>query len=275
MQPGRLIPFSRLNGFVNMAIDEFMIAWQGRSGRPVVRIYAWDPPSITIGRYQPDDCVHRAACRVCGVDIVRRITGGGAIYHDREINYSIACGEGHLGCHGLSVSESFRRLNRSILDLYAGLGLTAIYAKDEPGAMGPARRSAFCFSGGEEYDVVIGGRKIGGNAQRRREGTIFQHGSIPLSIDNEKISALFTAEIVAEKYMALNEAAGREIEGREIGDRLLAAIKKALDLPFVEEKLTDAEKEEIDCIMKGRYLFDVWNREGRTEEDAEKTAMAR
>lgn len=276
METGRLIPFARRSGSANMAIDEFMIAWQGRTGRAVARVYGWDPAAITIGRYQDARCVDRKACMAGGVDVVRRITGGGAIFHDREITYAIACGESALAATGVSVPDSFRLLNGAIIAFYEDLGLAATYPGDEGGGPSSPRRAHFCFAGRERYDLIIEGKKIGGNAQRRVGGAIFQHGSIPIAIDRGRVRACFAGDTVKGEYSSLNEALGREINVDEASGSLIGSLERLLGITFSADDLDREEIEEIEAIMERRYLRDRWNIEGDEEaEVVRKTILAR
>ena len=248
-----------------MAIDEFMIAWHARAGRPVVRLYGWDPPAITIGRHQDFRCVDLDACRDRGIDVVRRITGGGAIFHDRELTYAIACGAATMSA--MTIPESYRFLNGAIFAFYEELGLFPSYSVDDP-ENPPARgRPPFCFAGRERYDVMVRGKKIGGNAQRRMGGTLFQHGSIPFEIDRPALSECFSPDIVAGEYGSLNEALGVEIMAGDAADRLRRAFEECLGVECVPEDLTSGELREVDAIMTKRYRRDRWNHNGTEEDD--------
>src|SRR4030067_1527656 len=99
MRPVRvrlICPAGRV-GPENMAVDENLMHCHLRALRPVLRTYAWDPPAISIGRYQTTDRIYYEACRKDGVPVVRRITGGGAIFHDSEVTYSFVCPERGAG----------------------------------------------------------------------------------------------------------------------------------------------------------------------------------
>ena len=262
----RLIPFARRNGFENMAIDEYMISWHERHRRPVLRVYGWEPSAISLGRYQRIDCLNREACSLHGVDVVRRITGGGAICHDRELTYSLACDPAGLGRSFLSVRESFDSVNSVILEMYRMLGLNAAYAGTVRGASGPGQRADFCFSGKEEYDIVIRGMKIGGNAQRRTGSTIFQHGSIPLQFDADRIRDYFNTSIDTRNFTDLDAVSGKSNSAEDVADALIRVFIKATGWSLAEEGIGAAEREEIIDIMNGKYLRSRWNYEGRADE---------
>ncbi len=259
-----------------MAIDEFMIAWRRRTGRSVARVYGWDPPAITLGRYQDEGCVNRAACRSAGIDVVRRITGGGAIFHDRELTYAVACGETVMTRNGLSVPDSFRFINGAMISFYSAFGLAAEYSGVNNGGRPSSRRVPFCFAGRERYDLMIGGKKIGGNAQRRAGNTIFQHGSIPLDVDRGKVRACFAGDAATGEYVTLGEALGREVDIHEASERLIESFERTLGVRFAPEELDREELDEIDAIMERRYMSERWTVNGDGEgEVVSKTVLAR
>jgi len=105
------------------------------------------------------------------------MTGGGILFHGNDISYSLVIATSYV--QGLSVKESFELIGTFLMEFYRALGLNPIYAKD---AQVNLSKSEYCQKGYEPYDILIGGKKIGGNAQRRTKEAIFQHGSI--SIDN-------------------------------------------------------------------------------------------
>lgn len=268
MQPlkARFIPFARRSGFENMAIDEYMVSWHERHRRPILRVYGWDPPAISLGRYQRIDCLNREACASHGVDVVRRITGGGAIFHDCELTYSLACDAASLGKGLLSVKESFDGINAFMLEMYRMMGLDAAYAKTVQGRKAAGSRADFCFSGNEEYDIIIRGMKIGGNAQRRTGGVIFQHGSIPLRIDKDSIRAYFNTGVDDRNFTDLDEVCGAENRTESVADELIRAFMKTTGWSLVEEEIGAAEYIAIDEIMNAKYRSESWNLEGKAHE---------
>jgi len=274
MQPlkARLIPYAPRSGPENMAMDEYLISWHMNTGVPVFRVYAWNPPAISLGRYQQIDCVDLEACRADGVDVVRRVTGGGAIYHDRELTYSLACAGDNLDKKSLTIQESFEIVNRFLIVFYRWLGLNAVYAKNTAAARHHERRAAFCFSSNEKYDIMINGKKIGGNAQCRLDKTVLQHGSIPVTIDRERVARYFKSGTDGANFTSLAEIAGIETD-TDMNVRLLAeSFSKTTGLRMYEEDISPDEKTEIESILKKKYLNRRWNLEGRAEYDEVSTA---
>jgi lipoate-protein ligase A len=182
MTSWRLIDTGSLDGATNMAVDEaLLVSFDPARDRPVLRLYGWNPPALSLGRFQQADAVlDLERCSARSVPVVRRITGGGVIYHAAELTYSVVCAPRHLPAR-VSVKESFRVLTSFLLRFYRELGLSAAYAVDHyPAGTRLGDRTPFCYAGRESYDILADGRKIGGNAQRRQRDVIFQHGSIPL-----------------------------------------------------------------------------------------------
>ncbi|HLO25336.1 MAG TPA: lipoate--protein ligase family protein [Geobacteraceae bacterium] len=178
----RFIDTGPLDGPANMAVDEALLAcFDPATSAPVLRLYGWHPPAFSLGRFQDaGQILDLEKCRDAGIPVVRRITGGGVIYHADELTYSIVCSPNQIP-PAKSVKDSFRVLTSFLLRCYEKLGLAARYAVDlYPAGARLGGRTPLCFAGREAYDILVQGRKIGGNAQRRLKNVIFQHGSIPL-----------------------------------------------------------------------------------------------
>lgn len=165
-----------------MAIDEALLAcFDPETSLPLLRLYGWSPPAFSCGRFQqPTETISLEKCAAADVQVVRRITGGGLLFHGNELTYSLVCPTSFIA-NGQSVKDAFFHLTSFLLAFYRKLGLTPLHAVDHYGdAQHLGRRSALCFAGVESCDILISGKKIGGNAQRRLKNVIFQHGSIPL-----------------------------------------------------------------------------------------------
>jgi lipoate---protein ligase len=164
----RLIEDAALPGPWNMAVDFSLMKSVSRAGsRPVIRIYRWERPAITIGYFQETgDELNMDACAADGVPVIRRITGGGAVLHDREITYSICLPLTHPQAFG-TVLDSYRKLLGPVI---RSLGKCGVKCEYQP-----------------VNDLVADGKKISGSAQTRRDGVLLQHGTILLDVDPEKM----------------------------------------------------------------------------------------
>ncbi len=264
----RFIESAPLDGPGNMALDEALLSsFDPAVSPPVFRLYGWAPPAFSVGRYQdPEKTLDPGRCREAGIAVVRRMTGGGIIYHADEITYSIVCAQWHVPC-ARSVKETFRKLCSFLLSAYRKLGLDPGFAvdRDLSGAM-LGRRTALCFSGKEEYDIIVEGRKIGGNAQRRLRNVIFQHGSIPLSNclaeamccvrENER-PALPGHGTVSLGELGVNTDTGT------LKNILAGSFGNCLEASLTPSAPGEAELRTMEHLRETKYSSVSWNREGK------------
>lgn len=190
---------------------------------------------------------------------VRRITGGGAIWHYHELTYSLVCTLEDLGTH--SVKQSFKILCDFLLQTYRTLGLEADFAlhqAEQPSGLG--KKTPVCFAGQEYYDILVNGRKLGGNAQRREGHKIFQHGSIPLELDRDSFALLFREKDlpVPDSITSLSEEGiALPLPGltRLMKDHFVAS----LGITLKEEVPSPQELELARRYEKDRFCSNDWN----------------
>ncbi|MBI1921832.1 MAG: lipoate--protein ligase family protein [Geobacter sp.] len=262
MTSWRFIDTGPMDGPTNMAVDEaLLLSFDPASSAPVLRLYGWSPPALSIGRFQDArEVLDLESCNARNVPVVRRITGGGVIFHADELTYSIVCAPHHIP-PASSIKESFRVLTSFLLRFYEKLGLSACYAVDAaPSGERLGERTAFCFAGKESYDILINGRKIGGNAQRRLKNVIFQHGSIPL-VNRAVEGAGFLRSPparIGEETASLNELGACRDDGllrREMGD----AFRETLGAELRPTTLTPAEELAVAELKMRKYDCPKWN----------------
>ncbi|MFA4992476.1 MAG: lipoate--protein ligase family protein [Candidatus Omnitrophota bacterium] len=183
MKRFRLIRSMPASAEYNMALDEKIFHRYIEDGIPSLRIYGWQGPSFTYGIGQnPESQLDLKLCQRDGVQIAQRITGGGILFHHNEITYSLVCSKEDIG-EEKKVFVSYRQICAFLIYFYKSLGLNVSFALEADDFKMRSLPHQLCSASHEKYDIVIGGRKIGGNAQKRRRQAVFQHGSIPLSID--------------------------------------------------------------------------------------------
>jgi len=248
-----------------MAVDEALLQhFDPLASMPVLRLYGWEPPAFSLGRFQrAEEALHLDRCAAAGIPVVRRITGGGVIYHAAELTYAVVCAPRHIS-DARGVKESFRALTGFLLRFYGNLGIEASWAVDYPSEGGRfGGRTPLCFAGQEEYDIVAGGRKIGGNAQRRLKDVVFQHGSIPLRCALAEAIPFFRdpppgllegATSLAQLGVTADPAGLREC--------LAAAFGESLGVDLVPSSLTAEEKATAARLGAERYGEDAWNLHG-------------
>jgi len=176
----RVVNDPPLDGATNMARDEALLTRVAElASPPTLRLYQWDPPTISLGYFQ-HHAQYEALAEPAGVlAVVRRLTGGGAILHDLELTYSLTLPTGH----SLLVAGASRLYELAHDAIMASLADLDIHAKrcGETDDSGAARGPFFCFDRRHAFDLLVGDAKIAGSAQRRTRTGILQHGSIMLA----------------------------------------------------------------------------------------------
>jgi lipoate-protein ligase A len=256
----RLIHSRAADGATNMAIDEAILRAVG-SGHapPTLRLYAWAPPCLSLGRGQPVDDVDRQALQAAGYDLVRRPTGGRAILHIDELTYSVIAAEDEPRVAG-GVVESYRRLSAGLVRGLERLGVVDIVADERSGnrnAEGPV-----CFEMPSDYEITVGRRKLVGSAQMRAQGVVLQHGALPLCGDIARICPLLASHPdptrVRARAVAVDEVLGRPVSWDEAAGALAAGFAVALNLVLAPDALTAEELAEAQALRTERYATAQW-----------------
>ncbi|MDP3787381.1 MAG: lipoate--protein ligase family protein [Candidatus Omnitrophota bacterium] len=185
----RLIVDGALDPYLNMAIDEAIMLRQAHAGsQPTLRIYRWLYPCVSVGRFQkPLTLTLSPKGRGEGegdnnLPVVKRPTGGGAVIHNEfSFTYSVIYRE-DSGIIPRGVSNSYREIHAGVLEGLKGLGIEAnFYLNEKKNPKSPV--GGGCFISPVEFDVMCGGRKIAGAAQRRKFGVVLHQGEVSLGLD--------------------------------------------------------------------------------------------
>jgi lipoate-protein ligase A len=263
----RFIDTGPLDGPANMAVDEALLSsFDPDSSPPVFRLYGWNPPAFSVGKHQDAaQTLDLDRCREDGIRVVRRVTAGGIIYHAEEVTYSIVCAPKHIP-QVRTVKESFKSLCGFLLLTYRKLGLEPAFAvESNPSGVKLGERTALCFAGKEEYDIVVGGRKVGGNAQRRLKEVVFQHGSIPLrNCLTEALS--FVHENARPPLLEQNTASLEEMQVvpdvGELKGILADSFEECFAVSLSRSGLDPYERKAAEYLRENKYSRDSWNRDG-------------
>ena len=256
----RLLVTEAADGATNMAIDE--VLWNGRragSAPPTLRFYAWEPPTISLGYGQPlDREVDHERRRSLGVGLVRRPTGGSAIYHDgpaRELTYSVTAMNSDLGI-GTDLLASYRWIARALARGLRALG-APVEIVERRREYGPV--PAFCFSRTGTYELELGGRKIVGSAQRRHGRSFLQHGAILLGIDAARVAALFPHTPDPRASLAtVEDARGSRPAFDACVTALVAAFEAEHGLDLRPGGLTAEETSLVEALARDKYATESW-----------------
>ncbi len=245
-----------------MAIDEAILESIGDgSSSPTLRLYAWEPPCLSLGYAQPVADVDLTRLDAAGWDLVRRPTGGRAILHTDELTYSLAAPPAEPRVAG-TLLESYRRLAQALL---AALGLLGVpveiqerRADAEAGNANPV-----CFEVPSTYEITSGGRKLIGSAQARRREGVLQHGTLPLQGDLARIVQVLkfpdedsrrrAAERLLGKACTVESILGRPVSWEQAARAFIAAFEQTLNLELVEGKLTAAELDRAEELADKKY----------------------
>jgi lipoate-protein ligase A len=249
------------DGVLNMATDEALLREvAARHSPPTLRIYAWTPPAMTLGRGQPFTDADIAALHADGVTLLRRATGGTAVFHENELSYTVAVTNDEPRFFD-SIVESYRGLSAALLHALEKIGLhNATASAHIEGRGGP--RSPVCFEIPSDYEITVGQRKLFGSAQMRIKGGILQHGTLPLSGDIARVGGYLTAHPPAERIRAhaitLREALGHEAAWRDVAAALVEGFVTPLNLDLVPAPLLPDEHRLIEKLVTDRYANPAW-----------------
>jgi len=215
-----ILPFRRERASLCMGLDEALLEARSREIIPdTLRFFQFKPSTVSIGYFQSlKDQVNLEVCREKGIDIVRRATGGGSVFHDNqgEITYSVVLGaKGELSDY----NSSYRLICQGIVEALDVMGLKAEFK--------PVN------------DVLVSGRKISGSAQTRRGGIILQHGTLMYDTDIGTLSEILNVskEKLSDKYVQSVKKRVTTIEA-ELGKMdvpdILNALRKGFSRVFGE-----------------------------------------
>jgi lipoate-protein ligase A len=259
MQIWRLLKPETHDAFMNMAVDESILKNRIENSVPnTVRLYSWKPSAVSIGRFQDAKKeVHVEDCAKNSVDIVRRITGGGAVYHDSdgEITYSMVVKKADLGTD--DIGEVYARIYSGLTEALKTLGIEADF---NPGDVKACP------------NLTVNKRKISGSAQAHRKGVVLQHGTLLSTLDLVRMftflrvpwakTCMQVARIAENKITSINAETGRNVSTNEIVEALVEGFEKTFKVTLEAGRLTSKELEVAEFLRKEKYGNDKWNFSG-------------
>lgn len=253
------------NAAVNMALDECLLQWHSKNLiPPTLRFYGWDKPSLSIGRFQNlEKTIDLDAVKKYDCQYVRRMTGGSAVLHDDELTYSIIISEDHPQIPR-SIREAYYILSKGVIEGYRFLNIDADYYIPKERNK---NKTAVCFEKIAYYEMIVDGKKISGNAQTRKNGVLLQHGSIPMSMDDEVLFELFkfSNDRVRErqrksfknKAIAINDITGKKHTYDMLAEAFLEGFKKGLNITVKPIELTKEQWQEVYQLAEDKYANEL------------------
>jgi len=221
----------------NMALDEVLM--KGATEVPVLRLYGWEPPAVSIGYFQRlNEEVNVKKCANLGIDVVRRITGGGAVLHDSELTYSFIT----------------KRYPQNIIDSYKLICDAIIIAINKFG---------FNAKFSPLNDIVVNGKKVSGNAQTRKKNILLQHGTILLNTDIEKMFSVLKVPSEKMRDKSITDVRQRVFGLDRMFEEVVIALREGFREKFhailIDDKLSNKEEIETERVAKEKYSSDKWN----------------
>ena len=269
----RFLDTPELDAAMNMALDEAVLLLHAEGKiPPTIRFYTWNPATLSIGYFQQAHKeIDLEKVKAYGLGFVRRITGGRAVLHDRELTYSVVVRADHPMIPD-SVTESYRVISTGLLLGFQALGLEARFAvprsQEERLAL-THPRSSVCFDSSSWYELVVEGRKVAGSAQTRQRGVVLQHGSILLDLDVDLLFDLFRfsqegikerlKEQFRKKAVAINQLLSRPISLADVKKAFKQGFAQALKIELKEDRLTAEEERLARRLVAEKYGQDDWN----------------
>jgi len=258
-----LLPIQTYDAFTNMAIDEaIMLTVAKGKAENTLRFYRWDPSAVSIGRFQKiHEEVQIENCKKYEVDVVRRISGGGAVYHDSlgEITYSVIAKKKDLD--STDIATLYIQICQGLIESMKIIGVKADF---NPGNYKQCP------------NITVNGKKISGSAQCHKHGVILQHGTLLLEVNLERMFTFLKAKeswtpaqivcIAKERITSLKEVLNTPITLGSVHSALIKGFKEALKIELKEGKLTGYEEAVANKLRQMKYITEKWNFEGKTQE---------
>lgn len=249
---------------MNMAVDEAILRARIDSLVPdTLRLYRWRPSAVSIGRFQKiEDEVQLENCRRLGVDVVRRITGGGTVYHDaeHEITYSVVASKEGLGTE--DITTIYARIYAGLAQATKMLGVTTDFCEGNAKAC---------------PNLTVKGKKISGSAQSHKKGVVLQHGTLLIDVDLERMFTLLrvpwaktcmqVVRVAGDRITSVTNEMSREVSIDEVNEALVNGFQEALHVKFRECKLTEYERALAQRLCKTKYKTADWNFKGVTAQE--------
>jgi len=260
MNSWRLLKLEVNDAFTNMAIDEAIVTARIRGfASNTVRFYRWRPSAVSIGRFQDvSNEVQIDNCRRLGIDIVRRISGGGTVYHDveGEITYSIIAQEEIFGTK--DVIQAYNTICEALIEGAKILGVNADFNRGDP---------KNC------PNIAIQGKKISGSAQFHQGGVMLQHGTFLLETDLEKMFTLLRVPwartipdvvcVARERLTSVKKELGKTVTIEEAYQALIKGFEKVFQKQLREGELASYEQKLAQELRHDKFSTDEWNLKGK------------
>jgi lipoate-protein ligase A len=252
----RLIGEGAQRGAWNMAVDEALVeAVDAGTSAPVLRLYRWSPPCLSLGFSQPYEAAGAGFCAAHGVDVVRRPTGGRAVLHHLELTYAVLAPLGR-GPFTHDLQAAYRTICGALVAGLSSTGVAAELSGEPHGGHLRPTEAIPCFIGPAAGEVVAGGRKLVGSAMRRVGDSILQHGSILEGWDGQlQAGCLGLADdsSLRPAVVTVADLLGRAPGAGRLEEAIAAGLAFTLGAEFEPSVLTPRERARAALLARERY----------------------
>jgi lipoate---protein ligase len=237
--------------FMNMSVEEAIPHAVGEGKAPNTVRFWHNSNTIVLGCFQSADLeVNFEACKETGTEIVRRFTGGGAVYHDAgNLNYAISLKKGHPLVPDNDLQQVFRKLSEGAVEGLKSLGVRAEFQPIN--------------------DIQVDGKKVSGAAGSVRWGTIFHHGCIlvasdlailgrVLNVPKQKLADRHVAS-VQKRVTTVRDELQKDVTTREVRDAIVRGIEKEYKVKLEEGGLSNSEMSIVKELYDNKYSTSSWN----------------
>ena len=244
-----------------MAIDEAMLLTQQVSFQPTLRFYEWLHPAFSFGYFQRiSDEVDVSACDAYGIELVRRMTGGGTVIHGWDVTYTIIVPHG-AGMFPKDISGAYCAISDCLINGLQRLGIDVAHQTEKPTA-GDAPN--ICLTNPAQYDTLLNGKKIAGVSQRRNQAGVMYQGYIALDLPTSDVLALASRQdgfdqVAAGKSTAINQCRPAPILRKQLEDAVAAGFQETLHAELVEVEPSPKEIETAESLAQTKYGSAEWN----------------
>jgi lipoate-protein ligase A len=248
-----LLHDSPADGATNMARDSALLDLAVERAVAFVRTYTWDPHTLSFGANEPAEKRYdRAEIESRGLAVVRRPTGGRAVWHAEELTYSVATPDGTFG----TLQESYHAIHSLLLASLQSLGGDFALADAEIGPSGLDAGACFAAPVGGEVVSALG--KVVGSAQLRERGALLQHGSILLGNQQELVEVVTRGDPPKSNAAALSRVLGRPIRPGQVATAITNTFQTKLGrlVPLDEELRTALD--ELAATHRVKFLDPEW-----------------
>jgi len=245
---------------MNMAIDEVISQISvTRDKKPVFRVYGWRPYAISLGYNQDENDIDLELCAAKNIDVVRRPTGGRAVFHAEELTYSVILPHTSPMFHK-DILTVYNIISEGLVEGLKMIGVnTELVKKTAPDALA-INNTIPCFSSSAKYEIAYQGKKLVGSAQRRNQNSILQHGSILVGDEHLKLGAYISknrdmdidqfTKYLDQKTISISQIVPSKINYNQIIWGIKNGFQKKLNIQFFEGQLTPQEIHEAQKLTK-------------------------